>query len=147
VTGSASDDDHAEAIIVEYWKDDGVGDPVADPDSVDWIMAGRYAPTATQIDITSIVGGGTYYTAISYVVGGVAGDRLVQGPVTAGSVDVSGQVSPANRQCRGAAAVEAGRARQDIGGVAVEHLFERRRRGGCHSDRQQQRRAGGASMA
>jgi hypothetical protein len=95
VTGSASDDDHAEAIIVEYWKDDGVGDPVADPDSVDWIMAGRYAPTATQIDITSIVGGGTYYTAISYVVGGVAGDRLVLGPVTAGSVDVSGQVTPA----------------------------------------------------
>jgi hypothetical protein len=82
VTGSADDDIYAEAIIIEYWLYDGSTDPTVDPDVILWISAGRYSPDTTKVDITSITGGATYYAAVSYVVQGITGDRLVLGPVT-----------------------------------------------------------------
>jgi hypothetical protein len=95
ITGATSDNDQAEAVIVEYWLDDGVGDPVADPDSVAWTMVGRYAPNVERVEITSLVGGETYYVAISYVVSGITGDRLVLGPATVGELDISTQAATA----------------------------------------------------
>jgi hypothetical protein len=92
ITGDASDDDSVEAIIVEYWKSDGIINPITDPDDPTWIMEGSHSPSTTKIDIPGLVGGGVYYAAITYRVSGSLGDRLVLGPVTAGSVDVSGQV-------------------------------------------------------
>lgn len=89
LTGAAVDDDQAEAIVVEYWKDDGVGDPLSDPDSVAWTMEGRHAPGTARIEITSLAGGGSYYVAVSYVVNGVTGDRLVLGPETVGELSVT----------------------------------------------------------
>jgi hypothetical protein len=139
LTGIASDDDtSAESIIVEYWKDDGIGDPVADPDSVTWTMVGTYASTTEKIDLTGLTGGGTYYVALSYVVSGIPGDRLVLGPQTLSAVDASG-----GRSRRRAVAVEEGCPRQDHGGTGREHLRQRleRRRGNSH--RQFQRRPGG----
>jgi hypothetical protein len=94
ITGALPDEESAEAIIVEYWKDDGVGDPLSDPDSVTWTMEGTHAPSTTKVDITSITPGATYYAAISYVVSGIPGDRLVLGPVTVADIDVSPQVTP-----------------------------------------------------
>jgi hypothetical protein len=82
IAGSTSDDPYVETVIIEYWKDDGVGDPIADPDSVSWIMEGSHPPSTTLVDITSVIGGATYYAAVTYVVDGEAGDRLVLGPVT-----------------------------------------------------------------
>lgn len=92
ITGSADDDDYAEAIVFEYWKDDGVIDPVASPDSAPWITFGRLPPDTTKVDISSVVPGATYYAAVSYIVDGEAGDRLVLGPVT-----VAGATTTANR--------------------------------------------------
>jgi hypothetical protein len=44
LTGAAPDDENAEAIIVEYWKDDGITDPTPTPTrSLD--QRGRYPPT------------------------------------------------------------------------------------------------------
>jgi hypothetical protein len=83
IEGDSSDDTYAEAVIVEYWLSDGATDPTADPDAIPWINDGRFTPSATfTLDITSVVGGGTYYVAITYIVGGELGDRLVLGPVT-----------------------------------------------------------------
>lgn len=92
IAGAMPADENAENITVEYWKSDGVTDPTANPDAIPWTMAGPYSPTTTKIDVTSIEGGGTYYVAVSYVVSGEAGDRLVLGPVTVANVDISGQV-------------------------------------------------------
>jgi hypothetical protein len=86
ITGSASDDGSVGAIIVEYWKADGVINPVTNPDDPTWIMEGSHPPSTTKVDITSIQSGGVYYVAISYVVSGILGDRLVRGPVTAGTL-------------------------------------------------------------
>jgi hypothetical protein len=94
LAGAVPADENAEAVIVEYWKDDGVGDPVADSDSISWVMKGRYGPDFTQTDITGLVGGATYYVAVTYVVSGIAGDRLVLGPATVADLDVSGQIDP-----------------------------------------------------
>jgi hypothetical protein len=83
ITGSGADDDYAEAIIFEYWKWDGATDPAADPNAIPWTLYdGHGTPDTTKVDITSIVGGATYFAAVSYVVGGEIGDRLVLGPVT-----------------------------------------------------------------
>jgi hypothetical protein len=94
ITGSASDDIAVQEIVVEYWKSDGVINPVTNPDDPPWVMEGSHPPTTTKVDITSIQGGQVYYAAVSYVVSGITGDRRVLGPVTAASIDVSGQVSP-----------------------------------------------------
>lgn len=88
ITGAATDDDHVSSIIFEYWKDDGVIDPVTDPDDPTWSSAGTLSPTTTKVDITSIQPGGVYYAAVTYVVSGFLGDRLVLGPVTAGALTV-----------------------------------------------------------
>jgi hypothetical protein len=82
ITGSTSDDPYVETIVIEYWKDDGVTDPTADPDAVPWITEGTHPPSTTLVDITTVTGGATYYAAVTYIVSGQSGDRLVLGPVT-----------------------------------------------------------------
>lgn len=82
IEGDASDDELVEQIIFEYWQYDGVTDPTDDPDSIPWITEGTHVPTTTQTDITSVIGGATYYVAVSYIVDGETGERLVLGPVT-----------------------------------------------------------------
>jgi hypothetical protein len=92
---AAADDTGAESVIVEYWKSDGVTDPTADPDSIPWTMVGTYASSTAKIDITGLTGGATYYVALTYVVSGMPGDRLVLGPETVAELDVSPQVDDA----------------------------------------------------
>lgn len=89
ITGSAADDIYAEAIIFEYWKSDGVTDPTLAPDSIPWTSYGRLPPDTTLVDISSITGGETYYAAVSYVVNGITGDRIVLGPVTVTGIAVT----------------------------------------------------------
>jgi hypothetical protein len=91
ITGAVPDDENVESIIVEYWLDDGVHDPVSSPDSVTWTLYGTFPPDTTKIDITGL-NGGTYYVALTYVVSGEPGDRLVLGPLTVSAIDVSGQL-------------------------------------------------------
>lgn len=93
VISGAVDDPDAAQVIFEYWKDDGVTDPVADPDAPTWSAAGTEGPTVTRREITSVVGGAAYYAAVSYVMSdGFRSPRLVLGPVTVGELDVSGQL-------------------------------------------------------
>lgn len=80
ISGSADDDDLVSSIRFEYWKDDGVTDPESDDPT--WIVYGLLPPSTTQVDITSVTGGATYYAAVTYFVDGEPGDRLVLGPVT-----------------------------------------------------------------
>lgn len=96
LTGDSTDDGSAEAIIVETWPDDGAGgiDPVANPDDPPWSVFGSFPPSATKIDITGLLGGTAYYVAVTYVVSGIYGDRLVLGPQTVPATDVSGAVNP-----------------------------------------------------
>jgi hypothetical protein len=89
ITGSNADDTSAEAIIFEYWKDDGVIDPATNPDDPTWSVFGTLPPSTTKVDITSIEPGADYYAAVTYVVSGAPGDRLVLGPVTAGSLSAA----------------------------------------------------------
>lgn len=94
ITGSASDDTSVGAIIFEYWKSDGVIDPLTNPDDPPWTQwGGNAAPTTTKVDITGVTGGADYYAAVTYVVSGIPGDRKVLGPVTAATVDISGAVT------------------------------------------------------
>jgi hypothetical protein len=92
LTGAVPADEGAESIIVEYWLWDGVADPNDDPDAIPWTMVGRYEPSTTKIDLTGLTGNATYYVAITYLVSGIPGDRLVLGPETVADLDVSGQV-------------------------------------------------------
>jgi hypothetical protein len=62
----------ASAIIVEYWKSDGVINPIANPDDPPWTMEGSHPPSTTKIDITSIEGRATYYVALTYIVSGIS---------------------------------------------------------------------------
>lgn len=94
ITGDSTDDDSVESIIFEYWKDDAVIDPVANPDDPTWSVWGTLPPSTTKVDITGIEDGADYFAAVTYVVSGAPGDRLVLGPVTAGSADISGAVDP-----------------------------------------------------
>jgi hypothetical protein len=94
ITGDNTDDTSAEAIIFEYWKSDGVINPVTNPDDPTWSVWGTLPPSTTKVDITGVEGGQVYYTAVTYVVSGIPGDRLVLGPVTAGTTDISGAVNP-----------------------------------------------------
>jgi hypothetical protein len=89
ISGDNTDDTSAEAIIIEYWKSDGVINPTTDPDAPPWIMEGAHPPSTTKVDITSIQGGASYYAAVTYVVSGIPGDRLVLGPVTAGTLSAA----------------------------------------------------------
>lgn len=82
IAGDASDDTSASYIIFEYWENDGVIDPVTDPDDPAWVGWATMPRSTTKVDITSVVGGRTYYAAVTYIVSGIHGDRLVLGPVT-----------------------------------------------------------------
>jgi hypothetical protein len=95
ITGDASDDTTAEAIVFEYWKADGVIDPVANPDAPTWTVYAALTRSTTKVDITGIEGGQDYYAAVTYIVSGIRGSRLVLGPVTATSIDVSGAIDGA----------------------------------------------------
>jgi hypothetical protein len=88
IAGSADDDEFVSSIIFEYWKDDGVTDPVANPDDPDWIVYGTLPASTTQVDISSVTGGSVYYAAVTYIVDGEPGDRLVLGPVTIGNISI-----------------------------------------------------------
>jgi hypothetical protein len=102
LTGVLSDDDaSAEAVIVEYWLDDGVTDPTIDPDSIPWVMVGTYPPSTTTIDITGLTGLASYYVALTYIVSGVPGDRLILGPETISDLDISGQIPTITAQDEG----------------------------------------------
>ena len=94
ITGDAGDDESVEQIRFEYWKDDGIINPVTDPDDPTWSVFGNFPPDTTKVDITGIEGGADYYAAVTYLVSGEAGDRLVLGPVTAADVDVTDAVQP-----------------------------------------------------
>jgi hypothetical protein len=88
ISGSADDDTLVSAIIFEYWQDDGIIDPVADPDAPAWIVYGTLPASTTQVDISSVTGGSVYYAAVTYIVDGEPGDRLVLGPVTIGNISI-----------------------------------------------------------
>jgi hypothetical protein len=94
ITGDASDDESVESVVFEYWKDDGVIDPTTDPDDPIWSVFGTFDPSTTKVEITGIEGGEDYYAAVSYVVDGEIGDRLVLGPVTAADIDIGDAVAP-----------------------------------------------------
>lgn len=94
VFSGAVDDEDTSSVIFEYWKADGVINPVTDPDDPAWIAGGTFGPTVTRVEITTIQGGEDYYGAVTYVQDGYFSGRLVLGPVTAGELDVSGQVTP-----------------------------------------------------
>jgi hypothetical protein len=97
LTGVATDDDGSvESVIVEYWLSDGVTDPTVDPDSIAWTMVGTYPPSTTKIDITGLTGAGTYYVALTYIVSGIPGDRLVLGPVTIADLEVTASITYAS---------------------------------------------------
>ena len=57
-------------------------------DTAAWVGAGSLPPSTTQVDISSVTGGQTYYAAVTYVVDGEPGDRLVLGPVTIGEISI-----------------------------------------------------------
>jgi hypothetical protein len=88
IAGSSDDDDLVESIIFEYWQDDGVTDPIADPDAPAWIVYGTLPASTTQVDISSVTGGAVYYAAVTYIVDGEPGERLVLGPVTVGNISI-----------------------------------------------------------
>ncbi len=92
-TGAVADEDTS-SVIFEYWKDDGVLNPLVTPDTIPWSAGGTFGPTVTRVEITSIQGGASYWGAVTYVQDGFFSARLVLGPVTVGEVDVSGQVAP-----------------------------------------------------
>jgi hypothetical protein len=50
---------------------------------------GTLPPSTTKVDITSIEPDAVYYAAVTYKVSGSTGDRLVLGPVTAGSLSAA----------------------------------------------------------
>jgi hypothetical protein len=91
------DDGSVGAIIVEYWKSDGVIDPIATPDTPAWMMEGSHPPSTTKVDITSIEGGAVYYVAISYVVSGISRRQACSGP---GDGRLSGCAGDRRRQGR-----------------------------------------------
>lgn len=82
VIEGACEDDFAEAIIFEYWQDDGVINPIADPDDPTWTVHGQLPPSTTRVEITSVQAGEDYYAAVTYAVDGEPGDRRVLGPAT-----------------------------------------------------------------
>jgi hypothetical protein len=73
----AVDDESAEAVIFEYR-------PVTVPES-EWSGAGIEPPTSVRKEVSGVTPS-AYDGAVSYRVRGVPGDRLILGPVTAGSI-------------------------------------------------------------
>lgn len=51
-----------------------------------WTLAASAPPQSTGTTISSLAPGGEYDVAVSYVIGGLTGDRIILGPVTVGSL-------------------------------------------------------------
>lgn len=77
IVSGASDDPSARFVRLEYVQ--SVAAPTAE---TIWSDAGVTGPDVKRREI-SVAAGGSYWVAISYIVDGVQGDRLVKGPVTA----------------------------------------------------------------
>lgn len=77
IVSGASDDPSARFVRLEYVQ--SVAAPTA---STIWSDAGVTGPDVKRREI-AVAAGGSYWVAISYVVDGIQGDRLVKGPVTA----------------------------------------------------------------
>jgi hypothetical protein len=77
VTG-AVENTNAEALFIEY-RVEG---------TEDWQGAVLLGPDTTSFDITGIAPGTSYEVAVSYQVRGVKGDRLILGPVEAGTFGI-----------------------------------------------------------
>ena len=92
-TGSSADDPDASLIVFEYA--DATSSPDPDDDSA-WKTGNSRAGTASTItaEISGVLPGTSYFGAVSYVVGGTPGDRLVLGPVTtAGAAGTEGRIA------------------------------------------------------
>lgn len=85
VTG-ATDDPDAQLVRMEYFE--GAAPPGP---GENWTDAGVVGPDTVRREIPIILAG-TYYVAVSYVVGGVTGARLILGPVSP-SVELSGKTT------------------------------------------------------
>lgn len=89
------DDPAADFVVFEYVPQ------AAAPDAATiWTFAGSARPDVRLLDIP-VIGGGTYWVGVSYVVDGIQGDRRVLGPIsTAGLAYGDGSpvapVAPAN---------------------------------------------------
>ncbi|MGB3793441.1 MAG: hypothetical protein WA978_11965 [Sphingopyxis granuli] len=77
VTGTL-DDRNARFVRIEYVQGEEAPTP-----ATQWADAGVTGPDVERREITAAAGG-TYRVAISYVVDGARGERLILGPVTAG---------------------------------------------------------------
>jgi hypothetical protein len=80
VTG-ASDEPYAELIRFEYLPAAGVADPAT---AAGWREAVVAGPGVTRHEVAGVAPQTAYLAGVSYIVGGVAGPRLVLGPVTTG---------------------------------------------------------------
>jgi D-Tyr-tRNAtyr deacylase len=76
VTG-AVDNPNAEAIVIEI-REDG---------ATDWTGMEMHSPDLASRDLLNVKPGFDYEVAVSYIVRGVRSDRLILGPVTAGTID------------------------------------------------------------
>lgn len=83
----------ADAVIIEM-RVAGVG--LGDDDG--WIAAAPDLPTATRKEFTNVTPGTDYQVSVRYRVRGVASNRLILGPVTAGALvtDISQKIRSAN---------------------------------------------------
>lgn len=62
---------------------------LAEGDPPDWTVEASLSPLTTSYTLRGLAAGASYEVAISYAVRGVVGDRLVLGPVIAGTLGVS----------------------------------------------------------
>lgn len=77
ITGAA-DDDYASSIVFEF-----ASGSVPDPeDDGDWTIITVGGQTATRAELGGIAADTNYYAAVSYIIGGERGDRLMLGPVS-----------------------------------------------------------------
>lgn len=80
------EDPAARFVVFEYVEQTAAPGP-----STVWSFVGSSPPDVTRADIP-IPAGGTFWAAVSYVVDGVLGDRLVLGPLGAGGADFVGRL-------------------------------------------------------
>jgi hypothetical protein len=80
------EDPAARFVVFEYVEQVAAPGP-----STVWSFVGSSPPDVTRADIP-IPAGGTFWAAVSYVVDGVLGDRLVLGPLGAGGADFVGRL-------------------------------------------------------
>lgn len=84
VFAGAVDDDQAAAIVFEYRLN-----VAGQADDVGWMAAGQEPVSATSHDVAGIGLDTAYDGAVSYLVAGAQGDRLILSPVTAASSTVA----------------------------------------------------------